>query len=115
MTQVMKVKLSTPRPSRSRTSAGRQTFTWFSAECGHRWPRPPRTSAPLPPLHLQHRADSVAGTMLKRTPLHEFHASRGGKLVDFAGWEMPILYRGIVAEHAQTRNSGSIFDVSHMG
>jgi aminomethyltransferase len=53
--------------------------------------------------------------MLKRTALHDFHVSRGGKLVEFAGWEMPILYRGIVAEHDQTRNSGSIFDVSHMG
>jgi glycine cleavage system T protein (aminomethyltransferase) len=35
--------------------------------------------------------------------------------VEFAGWEMPILYRGIVDEHEQTRNSGSLFDVSHMG
>jgi aminomethyltransferase len=36
-------------------------------------------------------------------------------MVDFAGWDMPILYRGIVEEHEQTRTSGSIFDVSHMG
>ena len=36
-------------------------------------------------------------------------------MVDFAGWEMPILYRGIIDEHEQTRKSGSIFDVSHMG
>jgi len=35
--------------------------------------------------------------------------------VDFAGWDMPIMYRGIIAEHEQTRTSGSIFDVSHMG
>jgi len=53
--------------------------------------------------------------MLKRTPLHEFHVACGAKLVDFAGWEMPILYRGIVEEHQQTRASGSLFDVSHMG
>ncbi|HYE19929.1 MAG TPA: glycine cleavage system aminomethyltransferase GcvT [Tepidisphaeraceae bacterium] len=53
--------------------------------------------------------------MLKRTPFYDFHVSAGGKIVDFAGWEMPLLYRGIVAEHHQTRNSGSIFDVSHMG
>jgi len=53
--------------------------------------------------------------MLKRTPFYEFHVSAGAKLVDFAGWEMPILYRSIVDEHEQTRNSGSIFDVSHMG
>lgn len=36
-------------------------------------------------------------------------------MVDYTGWEMPLMYRGIVAEHNQTRNSGSIFDVSHMG
>lgn len=53
--------------------------------------------------------------MLKRTPLYDFHLAAGAKMVDFAGWEMPLLYRGIVEEHEQTRNSGSIFDVSHMG
>ena len=53
--------------------------------------------------------------MLKRTPFYDFHVSMGAKLVDFAGWEMPIMYRGIVEEHEHTRKSGSIFDVSHMG
>lgn len=53
--------------------------------------------------------------MLKRTPFHDFHVAAGAKLVEFAGWEMPILYRGIIEEHEQTRNSGSLFDVSHMG
>src|SRR5689334_21924565 len=53
--------------------------------------------------------------MLKHTPFYDFHVSTGAKLVDFAGWEMPLLYRGITDEHEQTRNSGSIFDVSHMG
>ena len=53
--------------------------------------------------------------MLKRTPFYDFHVSTGAKLVDFAGWEMPLMYRGIVDEHLQTRTSGSIFDVSHMG
>jgi aminomethyltransferase len=53
--------------------------------------------------------------MLKRTPVYDFHVSHGAKMVDFAGWEMPIMYRGIIAEHEQTRKSGSIFDVSHMG
>ncbi|MBC7784060.1 MAG: glycine cleavage system aminomethyltransferase GcvT [Burkholderiales bacterium] len=53
--------------------------------------------------------------MLKRTPFHAFHTTCGGRMVDFAGWEMPIMYRSIVDEHVQTRNSGSIFDVSHMG
>ncbi|HET6251294.1 MAG TPA: glycine cleavage system aminomethyltransferase GcvT [Tepidisphaeraceae bacterium] len=53
--------------------------------------------------------------MLKRTPFYDFHVSAGGKLVDYAGWEMPLLYRSVNDEHEQTRKSGSIFDVSHMG
>lgn len=53
--------------------------------------------------------------MLKRTPFYDFHVSARAKMVDFAGWEMPLLYRGIVDEHEQTRKSGSLFDVSHMG
>jgi len=53
--------------------------------------------------------------MAKRTPIYDFHVSAGARMVDFAGWEMPIMYRSIVAEHEQTRRSGGIFDVSHMG
>ena len=58
---------------------------------------------------------AYAPPMIKRTPFFDFHVQAGGKMVDFAGWEMPILYRSIVDEHEQTRRSGSIFDVSHMG
>ncbi|MBC8108324.1 MAG: glycine cleavage system aminomethyltransferase GcvT [Anaerolineae bacterium] len=53
--------------------------------------------------------------MLKRTPVYDFHVSAGARMVEFAGWEMPIVYRSIIDEHEQTRKSGSIFDVSHMG
>jgi aminomethyltransferase len=53
--------------------------------------------------------------MGKHTPFYDFHVSAGAKMVDFAGWDMPLMYRGIVDEHEQTRRSGSIFDVSHMG
>ncbi|MBB6431151.1 glycine cleavage system aminomethyltransferase GcvT [Algisphaera agarilytica] len=49
------------------------------------------------------------------TPFKKFHAENGAKLVDFAGWEMPLHYGSIIDEHNHTRNSGSIFDVSHMG
>jgi aminomethyltransferase len=52
---------------------------------------------------------------LKRTPFYDFHVSQGGRMVEFAGWEMPIVYRSIIEEHEHTRRSGSIFDVSHMG
>jgi aminomethyltransferase len=49
-----------------------------------------------------------------RTPLHSFHAEHGAHMVEFAGWEMPIRYTSIIEEHNQTRNSGGLFDVSHM-
>jgi len=52
---------------------------------------------------------------LKRTPLREFHLAHGGRLVDFAGWEMPVQYRGILEEHRAVRTTAGLFDVSHMG
>ena len=52
---------------------------------------------------------------LKRTPLRDFHAARGAKLVDFAGWEMPVQYRSILEEHKAVRRTAGLFDVSHMG
>lgn len=54
--------------------------------------------------------------MAKRTPFYDFHVSLGAKMVEFAGYEMPVAYkRGIIEEHQHCRASGSIFDVSHMG
>jgi aminomethyltransferase len=52
---------------------------------------------------------------LRRTPLYEEHKSLGARLVDFAGWEMPVQYEGIKAEHNAVRNHAGLFDVSHMG
>jgi aminomethyltransferase len=52
---------------------------------------------------------------LRRTPLHERHAALGARLVPFAGWEMPVQYTSIVAEHRAVRTSAGVFDVSHMG
>ncbi|MFP4143930.1 MAG: glycine cleavage system aminomethyltransferase GcvT [Phycisphaeraceae bacterium] len=52
---------------------------------------------------------------MKRTPFYQFHADHGARFVDFAGWEMPLLYTSIIEEHEQVRNSGGLFDVSHMG
>ena len=52
---------------------------------------------------------------MKRTPLYEAHLEAGAKLVDFAGWEMPVSYDGIRAEHLRVRGSCGVFDVSHMG
>ncbi|MGO9488901.1 MAG: glycine cleavage system aminomethyltransferase GcvT [Solirubrobacteraceae bacterium] len=59
---------------------------------------------------------SSAAPTLRRTPLFDLHVAAGAKLVDFAGWEMPVQYRdGVVAEHLAVRNAAGIFDVSHMG
>ncbi|HEX3256818.1 MAG TPA: glycine cleavage system aminomethyltransferase GcvT [Gaiellaceae bacterium] len=52
---------------------------------------------------------------LRRTPLYERHAALGARLVPFAGWEMPVQYTSIVAEHKAVRSSAGVFDVSHMG
>lgn len=50
-----------------------------------------------------------------KTPLYDEHKKLGGRIVDFAGWEMPIQYTGIIDEHTAVRTSAGLFDVSHMG
>jgi aminomethyltransferase len=52
---------------------------------------------------------------LRRTPLRDFHEAHGARLVDFAGWEMPVQYRSILEEHKAVRRAAGLFDVSHMG
>lgn len=52
---------------------------------------------------------------LARTPLYDWHASHGGRMVDFAGWAMPVQYDSITAEHLATRTAAGLFDISHMG
>ncbi len=52
---------------------------------------------------------------LQRTPLGDFHEQHGARLVDFAGWEMPVQYRSILEEHKAVRQAAGLFDVSHMG
>ncbi|MEK9629318.1 MAG: glycine cleavage system aminomethyltransferase GcvT [Nitrospinota bacterium] len=52
---------------------------------------------------------------LKTTPLHAMHKEMGGKLVPFAGWHMPIQFKGVIQEHQCVRDGVGIFDVSHMG
>jgi aminomethyltransferase len=54
-------------------------------------------------------------TELKTTPLHSRHLAAGAKTADFGGWDMPIEYAGVVAEHTAVRTSVGVFDVSHMG
>ncbi len=57
----------------------------------------------------------MADETLLRTPLYAEHVRLGAKLVPFAGWEMPIQYKGIAAEHTAVRERVGLFDVSHMG
>lgn len=52
---------------------------------------------------------------LRETPLAAWHAAHGGRMVDFAGWNMPVQYASIVDEHVATRTAIGLFDVSHMG
>lgn len=62
-------------------------------------------------------ASAVASPpLLKRVPLHDLHVARGGRIVPFAGYEMPVQYSaGVLKEHLHTRNAAGLFDVSHMG
>lgn len=53
--------------------------------------------------------------MLKRTPLYEAHLAAGARMVDFAGWDMPVQYSGPMPEHMAVRQAAGLFDVSHMG
>jgi aminomethyltransferase len=52
---------------------------------------------------------------LRRTALHQKHVEAGGRLVPFAGWELPVQYEGVIAEHRAVRTDAGVFDVSHMG
>jgi len=51
----------------------------------------------------------------KKTPLYDEHVKLGGKIVDYAGWFLPVQYEGILVEHEAVRTKAGIFDVSHMG
>ncbi len=65
----------------------------------------------LPPFHWEEPKDAP----LKKTALNETHRALGGRMVPFAGWEMPVQYTGVLEEHRATRNAAGLFDVSHMG
>lgn len=52
---------------------------------------------------------------MKVTPLNQIHRQLGARMVDFGGWDMPVQYSGVIAEHLAVRNVAGLFDVSHMG
>ncbi len=56
------------------------------------------------------------GSPVRKTPLHAWHVANGGRMVSFAGYELPVQYRaGLMQEHIHTRTAAGLFDVSHMG
>ena len=71
----------------------------------------PTAEGSLPPFAWQ---EPQAPT-LRRTALFEAHKELGAKIVDFAGWEMPVWYTSVIEEHLATRQAAGLFDVSHMG
>ncbi|MFZ5354415.1 MAG: glycine cleavage system aminomethyltransferase GcvT, partial [Bacillota bacterium] len=52
---------------------------------------------------------------VRKTALYDAHVRFGGKIIEFAGWELPVQYEGIIPEHEAVRNAAGLFDVSHMG
>src|SRR5881394_1768060 len=57
----------------------------------------------------------TATAELRKTPLNARHRASNGRMVPFAGWDMPVEYSGVVAEHLAVRTAAGLFDVSHMG
>jgi aminomethyltransferase len=66
----------------------------------HQWPGAIMDSTPATPL---------------RTPLYDWHVAHGGRMVDFAGWSMPVQYTSIIDEHLATRSAVGLIDICHMG
>ncbi len=60
-------------------------------------------------------AETSPETPLKKTPLNAIERELGGKMVDFGGWDLPVQFSGILAEHKAVRERAGLFDVSHMG
>ncbi len=72
---------------------------------------PAERGAPLPVFKWHEPSDQP----LKRTPLYDVHKRLGAKIAPFGGYEMPLWYKSVSAEHAAVRTAAGVFDVSHMG
>ncbi len=64
---------------------------------------------------MLHEASLLNSSDVKKTPLNAIHRQLGGKMVNFAGWDMPVQYAGPIPEHIAVRTRAGVFDVSHMG
>lgn len=69
----------------------------------------------LPPFEWNEDAGASHDSPLQKTALNQTHRDLGGRMVPFAGWEMPVVYTSIFEEHLATRQAAGLFDVSHMG
>jgi glycine hydroxymethyltransferase len=70
---------------------------------------------PATPVKPNWQWSEPTGVPLKTTRLNEIHKALGGRMVPFAGWEMPVQYTGVLEEHQATRQAAGLFDVTHMG
>lgn len=93
-----------PVPVQKRVAASGAEKPWFIGVQS-------ASGAAKPDFQWQEPAEGA----LKRTSLYETHKALGGRLVPFAGWEMPVQYTGVKEEHLATRQAAGLFDVSHMG
>src|SRR3954466_3641545 len=73
---------------------------------------PRAADAPRVPIPAR---SAIGPAMPRKTPLHEAHLAAGARMVEFAGFDMPVQYKGVLEEHAAVREHSGIFDVSHMG
>src|SRR5689334_663996 len=79
-------------------------------------PTSPRSTARNPPRPTgEEQMTELADQQVHLTPLVEEHRALGAKLIDFAGWLMPVQYTGILDEHRAVRERAGLFDLSHMG
>jgi aminomethyltransferase len=65
--------------------------------------------------HIKQYIGGIKMENVKKTALFNVHERYGGKVIDFAGWALPVQYEGIIPEHEAVRNAAGLFDVSHMG
>ena len=83
------------------------------SEAVYRGPTDDRQARGLAYPHAADIGDEAPA--IQQLPLDAWHRARGARMVEFAGYDMPIQYEGIMAEHLWTRESAGLFDVSHMG
>jgi aminomethyltransferase len=77
--------------------------------------RPARITVGRGRVYILSSVSGGSAPTSRRTPLFESHRAAGARLIDFAGWEMPVQYVGVIEEHLAVRSAAGVFDVSHMG